>query len=182
MDINIKQLLNVNTLREHKKLVFIIVVILVTVFLGKKIFDTQKKQTISIKKDIERFKKEASLANDINKLSVEIDKFQGAGWLTDESVDIMGKINEIAGKHGIEIFKFNPGGVKKQGNYSTMSMSLDIGAGYFELTRFFAEIEEMEALTKITSLHMIPERNYDEELGPRIKASLSIEAFILLQK
>ena len=179
MDINIRTILDKIDLREQKQPIFIAVVILITLFAGKKIWNAQKAQSLNFKDKIKNYQKQINLANEINKLSNEFEKFRDAGWLTKESVEIMGRINEIAGTHDIEILQFDPGRLSSKKGYSTMSMSLNIRADYSNLSRFLSEIEEWEALTKITYLRITPEGSHDREYGPMIRVNLSIEAFIL---
>lgn len=167
-------------IRNQKTLILIIVAILITIFFGRKIWDSQKVKSNILKKRIQEYQNKIDLSKEINRLSKEFEKFRNVSWLTEESVAIMGKVNELATNHGVEIFTFDPGGLRDNNNYFTFLMSLNIGADYFSLTRFLSTIEELESLTKIVSLRVIPtgEGSLDEQ-GPKVRANLSIEAFIL---
>ena len=172
-------LLGKYNLTNQKQLIFIIVVVLATTFFGKKIWDSQKMQLSKLNEEIENYQKKISLANDIDEFSKKFVKFRGLGWPTTESVTIMGRINDLASKHGIEIITFDPIGLSKKENYSVFSMRLNIKTDYFSLSRFLLEIEELKTLTKVTSFEVTPESYYtDEEYGPLIEANLSIKAFM----
>ena len=59
-------------LKQQKELIFIIVVILVTLFFGKKTWDSQKRNSSTINNKIKSSQEKINLANEINKLSKEI--------------------------------------------------------------------------------------------------------------
>lgn len=177
MDLKIP--LNISDLKENKQLIFIVVVVLIIGFSGKKIWDKQNVQLAQSTKRIQNYQKMIFLADEIERLSRESQKFRGFGWLTKDSVEIMGKINDLVNKHRIEILTFDPAGFKNKGNYSTFSMALKLKSDYFDLSRFVSEIEELETLTKVMTLQVSPERGSGQGDGPLVKANLTIKAFIL---
>lgn len=168
-------------LKQQKELILVIIVLAITLFFGKKIWVKQKENIASLRGKIEAFKEKIVLSNEIDKLSSECDKFKSMAWQTKEGVSIMGRINELANKYDIEIFSFDPGGLKSENNYSTLSMTLNIKADYFNLLRFLSAIEKLETLTKIISLRITPEggTNSEDEAGPKVQGNLVIRAFIL---
>ncbi|MDD5005972.1 MAG: type 4a pilus biogenesis protein PilO [Candidatus Omnitrophica bacterium] len=162
--------------RKNKDLIFIIVVALITLFLGRKIWDHQKMRSSSIRGKIQTYQQEIELANKIKKLSQEFDKLKNIGWQTKETVSVMGKINDLASKHNIDISSFDPSGLQDQQYYFTLDMSMNIRADYSDLVMFLSEIENLETLTKITRLQITPELEQSE--SPLVEAFLSITAFI----
>lgn len=168
-------------LKQKKELIFILLIFVITLFLGKKIWVKQKVSLIVAKDRIENYKEKIALIDEIDKLSREFEKYKNVTWKTKESVSIMGAINELANKYNIDIFSFDPGGLKEEGGYSTLSMALNIRADYFDLLRFLSTIEKLETLTKIISLRIIPERGSGsaDGTGPMVQANLAIRAFIL---
>lgn len=168
-------------LKQQKDLIFIILVFAITLFLGRKILVKQKENLVNVKGKIENYKEKIALTNEINKLSKEFDKFKKMAWQTKESVSVMGAINELANKYDIEIFSFDPGGLKGEGNYFTLSMALNIKADYFDLLRFLSAIEKLETLTKIINLRIMPMggSGSGNEDGPKVQVNLTLRAFIL---
>ncbi|MFC1646213.1 type 4a pilus biogenesis protein PilO [Candidatus Omnitrophota bacterium] len=175
---DLKDILNKSNLKNQKDLIFIVIVVLVTAFLGKKVWEIQKAQLYRTKKEIEVYEEKMSLSDDINLKSKKIEEFRSLGWLTEESITIMGTINDLAGKHSIEIITFDPAGLKKNKNFSVFSMKLNIRSKYFSLARFLLEVEELKTLTKIATLEITPERNRVNEDDPMVKTKLSLKAFI----
>ena len=166
-------------IRNQNQIIFIIAVVLATAFVGKKIWDAQNNQLAKSNKEIQDYQKKISIAGEIDGLYKQFAKFKGVGWVTAESVTIMGRINDLASKHGIEIINFDPVGLDEKTNYSVFSLKLSIRADYFSLSRFLSEIEELKTLTKVSSLEITPESYFsDRKDGPLIEANLTIRAFI----
>ncbi|MFC1709255.1 type 4a pilus biogenesis protein PilO [Candidatus Omnitrophota bacterium] len=170
--------LNINTLKENKQLIFIIIIVIIAAFIGKNILVNQIKQHSKMNKRIKAYQKLEGAARDINKLSEELKRLKALGWLSAESVEIMSKINELVGKHGLEISSFDPGGFTEQKNYSTFSLNLDMKSDYFSFTQFLSEVEGLKELTRIISLKVVPVENSDQEGESLIRSSLLIKAFI----
>jgi len=171
-------LANIN-LKEQKTPIFIIVAILITLFFGKKIWDSNSAKSRIINKKIINYENQIELANEINMLSKKFDEFRSMGWQTEESVSIMGAINKFVSKYDLEIFSFDPGSLKKEKKYLTFAMTLSVGADYFDLLKFLSEIEELGALTKIINLRITPTiKSESQEYGPMVRANFTIQAFI----
>jgi Tfp pilus assembly protein PilO len=166
-------------LKQQKILIFIIIVAVVTLYFGKKISSYHNTKLAAIKEKIEIYRNKIELINGVIRLSQELEKFKDIGWLTNESVAVMGKINELVTKYGIEIITFDPGGLSDKGNYFTLLMSLNIKTDYFTLLRFITAIENLQSLTKITNLQIIPDGDSSQEQGPISKVNLTLEAFII---
>ena len=91
----------------------------------------------------------------------------------------MGAINKLVSKYDLEIFSFDPRGIRKEKGYLTFSMALSVGAEYFDLLKFLSEIEELGALTKIINLRITPNtKSESQEYGPMVRTNFTIQAFI----
>jgi Tfp pilus assembly protein PilO len=167
-------------LREQKELIFIIIVVVVTGFLGKKILDSQRIKVSGAQEKINYYQQRMELAADINSLNKEIGKFKDAGWQSQETAAIMSAVNELASKYDVEILTFDPGGLRDEQHYLSLAMVLNIRGDYFSLAKFISAIENLNALTKIASLQITPTGEQgSEEYGPIVQANLNIVAFIL---
>ncbi len=166
-------------LREQKDKIFIILVVIATIFIGRKILDSQKVKLANTQDRIKNYQQRIELATIVDSLDKQIGKFKDVGWQSQESVSIMGKINELASQYGIEILTFDPGSLQDNQQYFTLAMTLNLSADYFSLTKFLSAIENLEALTKITNLQITSSSESGlDEYGPIVKANLSIAAFI----
>ncbi|MDD5356353.1 MAG: hypothetical protein PHY56_07455, partial [Candidatus Omnitrophica bacterium] len=85
--------------KEHKEKIFILLVVIATIFFGRKILDAQKIKLISSQDKISNYQQRIELAREINSLNKELGKFKNAGWQTDESAAMMGEINDIASQY-----------------------------------------------------------------------------------
>lgn len=167
-------------LREQKEKIFIILVVIVTIFIGRKILDSQKVKLINTQNKIKNYQQRIELTTQIDMFNKEIEKFKDAGWQTQESAYIMGKINELASEYGIEILTFDPGSLQDNQHYFALAMTLNVSANYFSLTKFIAAIENLDTLTKITSLQIATSsQSASDEYGPSVKVNLGITTFIL---
>lgn len=178
LNIDLKNL-DINKIKENKHIIFIIVVILITAFLSKKIWEMQSAKLENIKSEIVHYKNVAVLAGEINSLFDALDKFKEVGWPTAESASIMEEVNKLASKHSVQIMSFNPGDFKSFESYYTLTMILNIKSDYFNLSRFLSELEELGSLTKVSILEIKPEGDTSQEEGPLIRGNLHIVAFIL---
>jgi len=166
--------------KEHREKIFILLVVIATIFLARKILDAQKIKLAGSQDKISNYQRRIELGREIDSLNKELNKFKNVGWETEESVTMMGKINEIASQYGIEIINFNPGSPQDNQYYLTVAMSLDVSADYFSLTKFLSAIEDLETLTKITSLQITSSTEPDSgEYGLTVKANIGIIAFII---
>ena len=171
--------LDISRLKDNKHVIFILVVILITAFLSKKIWEMQSAKLEEIKSEIVHYKKVTVLATEINSLFKALDKFKEVGWPTAESATIMGEVNKLASKHGVQIMTFNPGEYNSYESYATLAMVLNIKSDYFNLSRFLSELEELENLTKVSVLQMKPEGDTSQVDGPLLRGNLNIVAFVL---
>ena len=170
--------LDFNKLKENKQLIFIIAVLAITVFFGKKVWDKTSRELVRMNQEIANSQKMISLAEDVAKLSEEFGKFRGIGWPLEETVEIMSGINQIVNKHNLQISTLQPAGFNKQENYSTFTLNLDIVSDYFGLTQFLAEIENLKELTRVIAIQIMPEQGSVQAEEPSVRAVLSITAFI----
>ena len=121
---------------QKKHLGFILLFLVVCFFGAKKISAYHKGKIRFIMNRIEDTKKRNEIIENISLIRERLDKFKVLSWDTNETVDIMGRINAIAGKHEIQIISFDPGGMKSNKNaYKALRMSLDIKGEYFNFIR-----------------------------------------------
>ena len=167
-------------LKEQKEKIFIIIVLVITIFIGKKIFDSQNTKMTKAQSMIQDYQRSIEIAKEINSLDQQLSKFDNAGWQTQESVAIMGKINELASQYKVEVLNFDPGSQQDYKYYIILGMALNIKGDYFSLTNFLSAIENLESLTKVTELQIRPSRDINsKEYGSLLEASLKISAFII---
>lgn len=185
-------------IKQQKQLIFIAIVLSVTLFYGKKIWDSQKVKLIQVQGNITDYQNKITLAKEINKLSSGFDEFKNLSWPANESFAIMEKINGLAARYNIEIINFNPAGLSDKDGYQVLLMNLNIKADYFSLSKFISAIEKLETLTKIASMVITPSSTFksnitegrtkidegrkemsEDEQSPMLEANLSIEVFIL---
>lgn len=164
--------------REHKELIVIIVAVVITLFFSKKIWDFHMKRVFEIKREIDIQKQSTGLAKEIGVLVKQVEQYKKLGWDTKESVEIMGSINDLAAKHGITIYSFEPAPQSDQGHFFTLSMTLNISAEYADLIRFLSTLETQPALTKVKILTLTPQGK--QEIGKtQTRVSLAIDAYII---
>lgn len=166
--------------REQKDKIFIILVVIIVIFVGRKILDGQNLRIANTRDKISSYERGVELATEISKVGKGLEKFKNAGWQTQESVSIMGAINEVASKYNIEILTFDPGNLRDEKHYFTLSMVLNIRGSYFDLMKFLSALEDLTTLTKISSLQITSGSDIAPQgHGSLVQANLNIVAFIL---
>ena len=166
------------TQKQH--LGFILLLAVICFFATGKISTYHKKKIKKISKEIKDVKERSEIIENIRFMWESLNEFQDLSWDTNETVDIMGKINTVAGKHGMQIISFDPGGMSpREGTYKTLKMSLNIKGEHFNFMRFITELENLEMLTKINNIKVTPEGEGYSQKDTKIRATISIEAFAL---
>lgn len=165
-------------IREHKGLIVFIIAVVITLFFSKKIWESHTRSVFAIKRQVDIYKQAVNFAKDIGVLTKQVEQYKKLSWDTRESVEVMGSINELAAKHGITIYSFDPGPLSDQGHFLTLSMTLNISAEYADLIRFLSALETQSALTKVKMLSLAPQGK-QEISKSQTRASLAIDAYIL---
>jgi len=168
------------TIKNKSQLIFIGLLIWLCFLISKKITTYYENKIRYSKEEIKKNKQLINTIENIEKLKKQEEPFRNIGWDTKEMVAVMGKINSIAAKHNIQIISFDPAGTSKVENcYQVFNMNMELKAEYFDLLRFISELENLNMLTKISSLKINPEEaNFQE--NSLLRGSLSIEAYALL--
>ena len=164
--------------REHKEKIILILALIIALFFSKKIWVTHQEKLAKVEKEIGVQKQKISLAAEIKEITKETVGYEKITWKTRESVVIMGRVNELAQKHNIVIYTFDPGAVQRQGEINILAMNLNFSAEYDDLLRFLTELENLPTLTKIKILNLSPQGKQSEERAPT-RIYMSILAFIV---
>ena len=165
-------------IREHKELIVIIIAVAITLFFSKNIWESHKKRVFDIKRQVDIQKQTIGLAKDIGVLAKQVKQYNKLSWNTKESVEVMGSVNELAAKHGITIYAFDPGSLSDQGHFFTLPMTLNISAEYVDLVRFLSALETQSALTRVRMLSLTPQGKQEIDKA-QARASLAIDAYII---
>lgn len=172
-------------LRERKDIILLIIVVVIAIFISRKILDKGKEKIASVKSKIENYKETIKVVDEINQITKEIKKFDDVGWPTKEMVQKMEQINKLASQYNIDISTFDPGQLISKDYYFTLSMTLNIEADYFDFVRFISAIERLKSLTKVISLRITPVGDFgpriegEQGAGPRVRVYLNVEAYML---
>jgi len=175
------KIMNIN-LKENKTIVFVVIVLVITLFLSKKIWDSQDVKLNYAKSQINDYNQRINLADEINVISDQLKKFDNSGWPSKESVAVMGKITDLATKNNLQIDNFDPQGLTDKGEYYIIPFTLSFKAEYFNLQRFLSDIENLSYLTKIKNIRIVPESvGYDQsdDNPVSLATNLAIEAYVL---
>lgn len=151
----------IKDLMNRKDILVNIAVILVTLFLFKKVVGVQNKTIIQLKSQTANIKEKMDALADYEAIKKQADNYidklpQGIGRVD----NIVEKVNELAVSRGIKILSFTPSGKNKDDFYEITRVKLSIEAPRYEDAAYFvSDIEKSDLNLRV--------ENWSISLGQR---------------